>query len=343
MKNPAGILTGLLPALWMFMGTHAISQGTLAPANAPSESMKSLQEIWDRVDAQKDDPRTPISSAPYNISSPGSYYLAASLAVTGGVAVTIGAEDVNLDLNGFRISNSGEASGDYCVSITDAFRITMSNGILLGGYCGTYVNNSPQTILSGLRISDVDRYGVHIDDDCANTIVRNCVIKCTRPSSYGINVDDRNPGRSIEHTIIDGGRGGIAMHGSGASIRVSGNSLTGFSHIGIYAFYAPTLEVKENLVQGNSANRAIEITGSCDGSLIKNNYLSGSGVGLRVYASEYLLIDNNTIYAPATTGVQFDNAAKNSVYRNNVIRNYGLSAIGGNSVGSNVDGGGNIL
>ena len=46
LKNPARILTGLVAALWMFMGTDAISQGTLAPTNAPSESMKSLQEIW---------------------------------------------------------------------------------------------------------------------------------------------------------------------------------------------------------------------------------------------------------------------------------------------------------
>jgi parallel beta-helix repeat protein len=49
MKNPARILTGLVAALWMFMGMDVMGQGTLAPTNAPSESMKSLQEIWDRI------------------------------------------------------------------------------------------------------------------------------------------------------------------------------------------------------------------------------------------------------------------------------------------------------
>ena len=34
MKNPVRILTGLVAALWMLMGTHVMGQGTLAPTNA---------------------------------------------------------------------------------------------------------------------------------------------------------------------------------------------------------------------------------------------------------------------------------------------------------------------
>jgi parallel beta-helix repeat protein len=294
--------------------------------------MKTLDQV---------EPRTPISSVPYTISSPGSYYLAASLAVTSGVAVTIGSDDVSLDLNGFRISNSGNAGGDYCVSVPNAFRVNVSNGILLGGRSSAYVNNSPQTILSGLLISGATSSGVFIDDDCTNAVIRNCVI--TGTTGTGIYVDDRNPGTCIEHNIISGWGWGIFIHGGGAGIRVLGNSVTGFSYKGIYPYSAATLEIKENLVRGNSAIEAISITGFCDGSLVKNNYLSGSGVGLLVYGSDYLLIDNNTIYAPTTIGVEFTSGAQNSVYRSNVIRNSGSSAVGGDWAGSNVDGGGNIL
>ena len=48
-KNPARILTGLVATLWMFMGTDAISQGTLAPTNAPSETMKPTKETRDQM------------------------------------------------------------------------------------------------------------------------------------------------------------------------------------------------------------------------------------------------------------------------------------------------------
>ena len=49
MKNPKRILTGFAATLWMFMGTDVMGQGTLAPTNEPSATMKSLQEIWDRI------------------------------------------------------------------------------------------------------------------------------------------------------------------------------------------------------------------------------------------------------------------------------------------------------
>ena len=331
-------IVGVIGMMMVLFAGSAWAQGTLTPPGAPGPTMKTLDQI---------EPRTPISSLPYTISQPGSYCLAASLAVTSDAAVTIASDDVSLDLNGFRISNSGNAVGDYCLSIRNASRVRVSNGILVGGHSSAYVDNSQQAILSGLLISDPASNGVFIDDDCTNAVVRNCVISNPDPSfafpRTGIRVDDRNPGTCIERNIIGGGTRGIYIHGGGTGIRVVGNSVTGFINQGIYTFSAATVEVKENLVRGNAANYAIAIAGNCDGSVVKNNYLSGSGVGLLVYASDYLLIDNNTIYAPTTLGIEFTFGAKNSVYRSNVIRNSGASAVGGDWMGSNVDGGGNIL
>ena len=70
MKNPARIRTGLVAALWMFMGTHVMGQGSLTPPGAPGETMKSLEQV---------EPRTPISSLPYTISESGSYYVVSSI------------------------------------------------------------------------------------------------------------------------------------------------------------------------------------------------------------------------------------------------------------------------
>ena len=168
MKNPARIRTGLVAALWMFMGTHAISQGTLAPTNAPSESMKSLQEIWDRVDAQQDDPRTPISSLPYTISESGSYYVTGNLSSTGH-GIVIEASGVTVDLMGFSLTGDG-SPGDYGINVdgsTNAVidRVVIKGGSISGFYdglnCG-YMNNSriEQMVVSDNSSNGVTLYGV---------------------------------------------------------------------------------------------------------------------------------------------------------------------------------------
>ena len=78
MKKLNLILTGFVATLWMFMGTDVMGQGSLTPPGAPGETMHTLEEVYERTD-----PRTPISSLPYTISEPGSYYVAGKLGSTG--------------------------------------------------------------------------------------------------------------------------------------------------------------------------------------------------------------------------------------------------------------------
>ena len=80
-------------------------QGPLNPTGAPAPSMKSLDQI---------EARTPISSLPFTISSSGSYYLTKDLSVSTGNGLTIGADKVTVDLNGFTISSTAaSATGDW--------------------------------------------------------------------------------------------------------------------------------------------------------------------------------------------------------------------------------------
>jgi len=65
--------------------------------------MKTLDQI---------EPRTPISSVPFTISAPGSYYVTTNL--TPGAdqnGIVVAADNVTIDLNGFTLFGGGGSSG----------------------------------------------------------------------------------------------------------------------------------------------------------------------------------------------------------------------------------------
>src|SRR5678815_1618363 len=99
-----------IPTLVFFLSTlnpqlsTVLAQGPLTPPGAPAPSMKTLDQI---------EPRTPISSVPFTISAPGSYYVTTNL--TAGVdqnGIIVAADNVTLDLNGFTLFGGGGTSGE---------------------------------------------------------------------------------------------------------------------------------------------------------------------------------------------------------------------------------------
>ena len=99
-----------------------LAQGSLTPPGAPAPTMKTLTQV---------EPRTAISSVPFTISAPGSYYLTTNLTVSSGNGITISSGNVTLDLNGFVLQGvSGSGSG-ILVSSTYT-NITVRNGTITG-------------------------------------------------------------------------------------------------------------------------------------------------------------------------------------------------------------------
>ncbi len=103
-----------------------LAQGSLTPPGAPAPTMKTLDQI---------EPRTPISTVPFSINTSGSYYLTGNLAVgTGGSnAITINADHVTLDLNGFTLSSTASpASGSGVFLSGPRTNVAIKNGNIRG-------------------------------------------------------------------------------------------------------------------------------------------------------------------------------------------------------------------
>ncbi len=125
----------LLSAIHCQLST-ALAQGPLTPPGAPAPTMKTLDQI---------EARTPISSAPFTISNPGSYYLTANLTVSGGDAIIIATSGVTLDLNGFTITSTApSAAGNGIHIYNDLRNLVILNGFIRGG-----VTNNGSGVYSG--------------------------------------------------------------------------------------------------------------------------------------------------------------------------------------------------
>ncbi|MEM7392683.1 MAG: right-handed parallel beta-helix repeat-containing protein, partial [Verrucomicrobiota bacterium] len=123
----------------------AVAQGPLSPSSAPAPSMKTLEEV---------EPRTLIATIPYEIVTSGSYYVSANLSgSTGTNGVTISANDVTLDLNGFTLT--GGTGTIHGILIDGARqRITIRNGSIRNwGHTGLRANQAKHCRFEHLVVS----------------------------------------------------------------------------------------------------------------------------------------------------------------------------------------------
>ncbi len=238
----------------------ALAQGPLAPPAAPAPTMKTLDQV---------EPRTPIGQAdvPMTITNSGSYLLTSNLILPGATAITINADDVTLDLNGFTIN----AAFSGIIIASGRERGHIRNGTIRDagdvGINGPQANNFK---LSNLRIFDCFN-SVMLGDDAHLT---DCVIDTSNEGAVGL---ERNA--LVRNCAFY--RCGVA--GEKALYVSAGSQVRDCTFIGANAqaiLATDNCVIAGNLCRSN-AFAQIHVTGSGN-RIIDNQVLDGSGDGLRI-------------------------------------------------------------
>jgi parallel beta-helix repeat protein len=141
---------------------------------------------------------TAIASLPYVISAQGVYCFTGHLntSITVGNAITVNANNVIIDLNGYKLGGLSAGLGTTAVGIyaTQRSNITIRNGTVRGFLQGIWLDDpSPYTTSQGHVIEDIRAdqntlTGIYVDGS-GNIIRNNLVVTTGGATCCGANVD----------------------------------------------------------------------------------------------------------------------------------------------------------
>jgi hypothetical protein len=257
------------------------------------------------------EPRTPISSAPYTISQPGSYYLATNLTVASGNAITINANGVTLDLNGFTIfSTAASATGTAVL-----FNGALTNIAIYNGQISSGVTNNSSNFFGGsgfdngingndvfnIRVKNVSVSGC-LDNGIYLGYNSSLVEGCTVNTMGGIGITAQSVSDS---TVLNCGYAGIDAQmanncsGLGYYYGINANTANNCygSSIGNSTDYGLSAVTADNCYgSSNGSGYGIQATtaNNCYGYNTGGGYgliISGSAIGCYGYSSSGIGID----------------------------------------------------
>jgi parallel beta-helix repeat protein len=283
--------------------TTGLSQGPLNPPGPPGPTMKTL----DQVEA-----RTAITDIPFTITSPGSYFLTASLTGTAGQnGITISSDDVTLDLNGFSligvpgsfqgIAPAGTPSnllirngtvrdwGRHGVFLFNASNCQLiglrasANGFLAAGLDGLYVGEGG--LIEGCSAEGNNDAGITAG---AGSTVRNCT--SYKNGGCGISV---TAGCAVQQCTVRDNDGNGILAQSGSSVEgctASANASDGIE-------VTEDCRVNGNTCDGNGpgGNDGAGILASASNNRITSNHVTDNDRGLDVDGTGNYVADNTVV------------------------------------------------
>jgi parallel beta-helix repeat protein len=184
-----------------FMLHSAFGQGALTPPGAPAPTMKSLDQI---------EPRTPISSLPFDITTNGAYFLTKSL--SNNLSITIDASDVTLDLGGFTLTGSGGGDG---IEIRHQNGVTIRNGTVRGFLEGiAFTEPLTNELIENVFALSNSSSGILIEG--TGSMIRNCrasgnVVGFNIPKGYQNVIEDCDAINNTQTGFVVGGTNNLII------------------------------------------------------------------------------------------------------------------------------------
>ena len=278
-KTRKAVVT-LLVLVGLFGFLTAATAGDLQPPAAPGSTMKTLDEV---------EPRIPISQAdiPKTISSSGSYYLTEDVNISAaGIAITVDANDVTIDLAGFVLS--GPDLSSYGIYMNGRSNVEIRNGTVRDFLYGIFeVNASGQDHrVIDVRALSNGRYGIYLAG--SGHLVKDCT------------ASDNGDSATVDVYGIYTGSGSTV---TGSMVRNNGTSADGFGVYGIYTGSGCTVSGNTSYDNGNSATGSLVVgisvgSGSTvTGNTVHSNGISATGTVFGIQLGPYNLVDQNTAYS----------------------------------------------
>jgi len=310
------ILSTLGAIVSLYASPSLNAQGPLTPPGPPSPMFKTLEQI---------EPRRPISSLPFNITQPGSYYVTTNLVGAAGQnGITINSDCVTIDLMGFELRGlPGSLSG---VFFNGQFRAYIYNGCIRNwSQDGINGNNGAASIIERLRVGDCGRNGIAIN---SGSQIRHCIVSGNSQvgilTSNHVEVDD----------CVSGGNGTHGIQcGTGSNIRrclTTGNGAAGITGSGLDGF-----NILDSNSEANNAGIAIIGQAIVKNSFARSNRVAGISVGDGSSVIGCSASDNGTAATPAAHGIQ---TGQGCTVRDCTTRNNGgdgINSISGSTVANN--------
>lgn len=264
------------------------AQGSLTPPGAPAPIMKTLDQV---------EPRTPISSLPFTISQPGSYYLTSNLWATPLMqGISIATNNVTLDLGGFTLF--GTTGSSAVLALAGCTRgVSVLNGRLVDWTAGILANTVSNLVVADLEIVCVSggayRYGIYAGNNAS-------VLRCQVSS-------------------VDGtGSTAISV---GANCRVEGTTVRA-STTGIWINNGSRVE------QCTASDCVSEGIFGQNGCIVRNNLVEHCG-GIRVFGNSS--VRDNVVLNCAGSGI-YAAGSFNRFERNTANFNtFGIQTVSGST------------
>lgn len=247
------------------------------------------------------DGRIPIYQST-TITSPGSYYVTRDLTVSSGVAITIAADRVTVDLRGhtvrttvnqpvisavgftnISVGNGRVEGGVYGIRFNTAgghFQIDnvvlanqSGNGILITGTAG----NPAQAVIEDNVVLSATAESIQLDN-VRGAIVRDNEVRGQGPTLSGIRLSASSGNTVARNTITAVGSGaGIWLEGNSENNNISHNTLTENGAAGIFLDNSSNNTIEWNTTSENFGEGIYFFTGSSGNVYAFNRARNNSG------------------------------------------------------------------